>query len=79
MNSHPPASAEVLAAVAKIVTSPEGEGCPCQNMTCPYHGDCYCCVKIHRVMGLHVPDCLQPILMEKIGALAKTVEMRLEK
>jgi len=49
--------------------------CACPNTLCDWHGDCKVCVAMHRHKADHIPACLQPILKDKLKALAKTVEM----
>ena len=49
--------------------------CSCPNMLCDWHGKCKECVALHRYHNDHVPVCLQPIISEKIKALAGTAEM----
>ena len=49
--------------------------CTCPNTLCDWHGKCKECVALHRYHGDHVPVCLQPIIAEKISALAGTAEM----
>lgn len=52
--------------------------CSCANVKCEWHGDCYNCVRIHRHYKDHIPRCMQPILREKVKALAQTVEFAVE-
>ncbi|HUV38905.1 MAG TPA: hypothetical protein VMY39_04795 [Planctomycetota bacterium] len=44
--------------------------------TCEWHGKCFECVMIHRLLRNHVPECLRPLLDDKIEQLARTVEMK---
>ena len=44
---------------------------------CEWHGRCRECAALHRYHGDQVPVCLQPILRDKVRALAQTVEMEL--
>ena len=62
----------------ELIESGEHSECPCTNTTCQWHGKCFECVLIHRVKKHHVPQCLQPILRDKIAGLAKTAELRTE-
>lgn len=48
--------------------------CTCPNTLCDWHGKCKECVALHRYHGDHVPYCLQPLLRDKVEALASTVE-----
>ncbi len=47
--------------------------CPCQK-ACRYHGNCKECVAIHRAHQEHVPNCLRPMLNEKIRLLSSLTE-----
>ncbi|MGE5550363.1 MAG: hypothetical protein ACM3ZC_07510 [Bacteroidota bacterium] len=38
-------------------------------------GKCCECVRIHRHFGDHVPNCLQPMLRDKVAAIARAAEM----
>jgi len=72
---------EYVEAVKKIrvmLASDADAQCPCPKTKCEWHGNCYACVRIHRHYGDHVPNCLQPLLKEKIQALAGVAEMTAE-
>jgi len=58
-----------------IVKDPENLKCTCPNTFCEWYGKCRECVAQHRYHGKHVPTCLQPILKDKISALAETAEL----
>ena len=47
--------------------------CPCQK-ACRYHGNCKECVAIHRAHGEHVPNCMRPMLNQKIRLLSELTE-----
>lgn len=47
--------------------------CPCKK-ACRYHGNCKECVAIHRAHREHVPNCLRPMLNDKIKALSELTE-----
>ena len=49
--------------------------CPCPKTKCYWHGNCRDCVRIHRMQGNHLPNCLQFITKDQIKALAESVEM----
>ena len=49
--------------------------CTCPYVRCEWHGNCRACVALHRCHASHLPCCLQPLLREKITALAGTCEM----
>jgi hypothetical protein len=53
--------------------------CSCPKTNCEWHGDCYTCVRQHRINGDHVPNCLQNILDEKVAAIAQVAEMTVQK
>ena len=63
----------------KLVDDPQVTKCSCPNTLCDWHGKCKECVALHRYHGDHVPVCLQPILTDKIKALAGVAEMFTEK
>lgn len=46
---------------------------------CEWHGKCKECVAFHRYYKNHIPNCLQPIIDEKINALAGVAEMTTQK
>lgn len=62
-----------------VIDSGAYDACPCPKKKCEWHGRCRECVLIHRYNGDHVPNCLQPILVEKIKALAGTAELLVER
>jgi len=62
----------------ELAKDPKIMKCPCPNPLCDWHGKCHQCVALHRHHGKHVPFCLQPILRDKIAALAETVECTLK-
>lgn len=62
--------------VLETVRSGKREPCPCVVKTCEWHGKCFECVMIHRLLRNHVPECLRPLLDDKIEQLARTVEMK---
>ena len=51
----------------------EKDHCPCKK-TCRYHGNCKECVAIHRAHQEHVPNCMRPILNQKIKLLSQLTE-----
>jgi hypothetical protein len=53
--------------------------CSCPKTSCEWHGDCYTCVRQHRIHADHLPNCLQPILDAKISAIAQVAEMTVAK
>ena len=63
----------------RLASDPEITRCTCPNTLCDWHGKCKECVAIHRHHGDHVPYCLQPIIKDKIKALAGVAEMFVEK
>lgn len=60
-----------------LAADPANTKCPCPNPLCNWHGKCTECVALHRYHGDHVPFCLQPIIRDKLAALAGTAEMAL--
>lgn len=67
--------AEMVKNLRGIIKSGEHSKCPCPKAKCEWHGKCFECVLLHRVHKDHVPNCLQPILEDKIKALAQTAEL----
>jgi hypothetical protein len=60
----------------KATHSGFAEDCPCEQIPCPIRGDCVACVRAHRRHGLHLPECLQPILRDLVEQLARKVEYK---
>ena len=65
----------VVKDIRKMLAGKESAVCPCPKHKCEWHGRCYECVRIHRHFGDHVPNCLQPMLQEKVQALTGVAEM----
>ena len=63
----------------RLAADPEITKCTCPNTLCDWHGKCKECVVLHRHFNDHVPFCLQPLIADKIKALAGVVEMDTEK
>ena len=59
----------------KLAADPQIIKCICPNTLCDWHGKCKECVALHRHYNDHMPACLQPIIADKIKALAGVVEM----
>lgn len=51
----------------------EKDHCPCKK-ACRYHGNCKECVAIHRAHGEHVPNCMRPIINEKLKIMSELTE-----
>lgn len=47
--------------------------CPCKK-ACRYHGNCKECVAIHRAHQEHVPNCMRPLINNKIKILSELTE-----
>lgn len=47
--------------------------CPCKK-SCRYHGNCKECVAIHRAHQEHVPNCMRPLINNKIKILSELTE-----
>jgi len=60
----------------KPVKSGLADDCPCVQAPCPIRGDCVACVSAHRRHGLHLPECLQPILRGLVEQIAAKVEYK---
>jgi len=61
----------------ELAATPAVTRCTCPNTLCDLHGKSKECVALHRYHNDHVPFCLQPIIRDKVQALAATVEMQL--
>jgi hypothetical protein len=59
----------------EIAGNPELTVCPCPKKLCEWIGKCKECVAIHRFHGNHIPECLQPMLNEKLKVLAEVGEL----
>ncbi len=59
----------------KLAADPAVLACPCTATLCEWHGKCRECVALHRYHGDHVPSCLQPLLRDKLSALAAVAEL----
>jgi hypothetical protein len=69
---------ELVKGLRQMLASDAEAVCSCPKTHCEWHGDCYNCVRIHRHQRTHLPNCMQPILREKIAGLARTVETTLQ-
>lgn len=47
--------------------------CPCTD-ACKLHGKCRECVAVHRAHQGHLPNCLKPMVNEKIRELSQLTE-----
>ncbi|HJC64210.1 MAG TPA: LPS biosynthesis protein [Candidatus Blautia merdavium] len=47
--------------------------CSCKK-ACRYHGNCKECVAIHRAHQEHVPNCMRPIINQKLKLLSELTE-----
>ena len=59
----------------ELAADPTVTSCPCPNTLCDWHGKCRECVALHRYHNDHLPFCLQPMIRDKLKALAGTAEM----
>lgn len=66
----------ILKESRKIVADSKFNECPC-TQECEWHGKCFECVKIHRVKGKHIPECLHFIFEKKVNDLAQCIERKL--
>jgi len=66
---------QVILENRRIAADPKLTACPCPRVLCEWIGKCKECVAQHRYHGEHVPVCLQPIIDDKIRALAAAAEM----
>lgn len=51
----------------------EKDHCSCQ-VACKYHGNCKECVAIHRAHQEHVPNCMFPIINQKLKLVSELTE-----
>ena len=70
---------EHILEIREILSDPRNTKCTCPKVACEWHGKCKECVAFHRYYKNHIPACLQPIIDEKINALAGIAEMTTEK
>jgi len=63
----------------RLVADPQFTKCTCPNTLCDWHGKCKECVALHRHHNNHIPACLQPVINDKVKALADAVELLTEK
>ncbi len=70
---------QLIKEICTKLDSDECKKCSCQKINCEWHGDCYKCVRLHRMNGNHVPNCLQFILDEKVERIAEAAEMTVSK
>ena len=68
---------KILEKSREIVADKSLDACTCSNKNCEWHGKCFECVKIHRVKGKHIPECLQHIFEDKLNDLARCVERKI--
>ena len=47
--------------------------CSCRK-ACRYHGNCKECVAIHRAHQEHVPNCMRPIINQKLKIISELTE-----
>ena len=66
---------EVVKNMRKMIESGEQPKCTCSKVNCEWYGKCYECVLVHRFNKDHVPECMKPILKDKIRELAKVAEL----
>lgn len=58
-----------------LAADPAVTRCTCHKTACEWHGRCKECIALHRYHGDHVPTCLQPMLRDKVAAIAVVAEM----
>ena len=63
----------------RLAADPQVTKCTCPNTLCDWHGKCKECVALHRHHNDHTPVCLQPLISDKIKALAAVAEADLSK
>lgn len=68
-----------IQSIRKLVAEDKGPKCTCPRTNCVWHGNCDFCVQQHRLLGDHLPHCLQPILENKIVEIARVAEMAVSK
>ena len=70
---------QLIKGIRAKLASEDCRECSCPKTNCQWHGDCYTCVRQHRIHGDHVPNCLQVILDKKVTAIAAVAEMTVQK
>src|SRR5665647_3966507 len=68
---------ELIQQEREMIKSGKYSECTCPSLKCKWHGDCYECVMMHRVHQKHLPDCLKPVLKNKLSEIAAKLEMHL--
>lgn len=58
----------------EIASRAENLRCTCSELLCEWHGKCRECIALHRYHGDHVPACLQPMMQERLEAVARLAE-----
>ena len=66
---------EMVKECREMINSGKYNKCPCPEIKCEWHGNCFECVLLHSVNQDHVPRCMQPMLHKKLRELAKVAEM----
>lgn len=66
--------AEVIKQCREKIKSGKYEKCSCPELKCEWHGKCHECVMIHRAFQDHIPNCMKPIIKNKIIDLAEAIE-----
>ena len=48
--------------------------CPCKDVSCKHHGNCFECVQIHRGHGMHLPACMHMMVNKRLEAVSELSE-----
>jgi len=69
---------EIVKKVRDVLKTDECATCSCPNIRCEWHGDCYNCIRIYRHFRHNVPNCLQPVIAQKISRIKEAVENEIQ-
>ena len=69
----------LIEGIREKLDTDECKYCSCPTTSCEWHGKCYTCIRQHRIIGDHVPNCLQFILDKKVANIAEVAEMTVSK
>ena len=67
---------KLITAIRTRLSTDECKECSCPKTNCEWHGNCYTCVRQHRMFGNHVPNCLQFILDEKVATNGRRIRLQ---
>lgn len=69
---------EIVKKVRDVLKTDKCATCPCPNIRCEWHGDCYNCIRIYRHFSHNVPSCLQPVISTKIANIMEAAQNEIQ-